>query len=255
MNGDFIAWTDSEVNVASLTSTLRIALRSDLGIDDDTTSDSMDLEVPADAPHHITLSPRNRFDFRARLESHRNLFDVDGPTVTSSARSFDGPLPPASLALPSLPTVAYDNDFRWDSDSDNEGALTTPTRAGFGTAAVLSFTPRARTPALGTRTASATPTTQARAAAAPPPSAAPSARTARAATPARPATAPPKDGDTAQDQDSEFLTTTKRDPPTPHTAARTAQWGVLGSPWPGRGLLDSDGEGSFCMDGRSLRAD
>jgi hypothetical protein len=87
---------------------------------------------------------------------------------------------------------------------------TTPTHAGFGTAAVLSFTPRAHTPALGTHTASATPTPQARAAAVPPPSAAPSARTARAATPARPATAQAKDGDTAQDQDSEFLTATKR---------------------------------------------
>ncbi|KAJ7729726.1 hypothetical protein B0H14DRAFT_3899347 [Mycena olivaceomarginata] len=48
----------------------------------------------------------------------------------------------------------------------------------------------------------------------------------------------------------EFLTATKRDPQTPRTAARAVQWGVWGSLWPGGGgPLDSDGEGSFRMDG------
>ncbi|KAF8217821.1 hypothetical protein K438DRAFT_1952682 [Mycena galopus ATCC 62051] len=51
---------------------------------------------------------------------------------------------------------------------------------------------------------------------------------------------------------SDFFARTKPDPPTPRTRARAEEWGVWGSPWPGRGPNDS--EGSFRMDGRGLRA-
>ncbi|KAJ7937957.1 hypothetical protein B0H13DRAFT_2302047 [Mycena leptocephala] len=49
-----------------------------------------------------------------------------------------------------------------------------------------------------------------------------------------------------------MLVDTKSDPPTPGSRARSAAWGVWGSPWPRRG---PDGrEGSFRMDGRRLFA-
>jgi hypothetical protein len=122
------------------TTTFHFANLTLLRIDGDASSDSMDLKVPASFDDPLPLRPWS---------------------------SRPSPLPLVA-PLPMLRTTTP----RWDSDSDDEGALpalptstaasstsrprsmlsftsTTPTRAGFGTAAVLSFTSRACTPALG----------------------------------------------------------------------------------------------------------
>ncbi|KAF7318265.1 hypothetical protein HMN09_00335000 [Mycena chlorophos] len=63
---------------------------------------------------------------------------------------------------------------------------------------------------------------------------------------------PPRSATTTNANESytTVLRSTKLDPPTPETKARSDAWGIWGSPYPGRGRgLDGDSNGSFRMDG------
>ncbi|KAF7348479.1 hypothetical protein MVEN_01365200 [Mycena venus] len=187
--------------------------------------------------------------------------DLDVP------ESFDGPLP----ASGPFDTSAGGG---WDSDDDDEGVLpttsTTHTRQGLTVEPSFTETTPTHTRPMATQPSSAYAHT--RATTVPPtPSFAftsPLSRTrslsgsstststsTSLATPTTHATTPrtntaatPATEDVVQDA----TLPTKPDPPTPRTQARMERWGVWGSPWPGRGPLE-EGEGSFRMDGRSLR--